>query len=543
MPEGRVAFVGLGNMGGPMAKRLVVAGYDVVGFDPAGDARRSVVDAGGRVASSAADAVKGARTVILMLPSSAVVESVLSDAEVLHALVPGAVVVDMSSSEPMSTRRLAAGLAARGIPLVDAPVSGGVKGAVAGRLTIMAGGAEADVERISSLLAHLGTVRRAGEVGAGHALKAINNMLSAVHLLATAEGVAAGQRFGLDPEVMISMINTSSGRSGSTENKFPNYVLPKTFDSGFALSLMVKDMRTAAGLADDLGVPTPLGTRAVELWAEADAELGPGADHTEIARWVLDRPALDVDHDELRERIVELHGSWGPQWQAILDLKPDFLAAYVRMAAVPARKQHLDAKSRDLIYLAVDAAATHLQPDGIRMHVRNALAHGASKEEIVEVIELVSTLGIHAMNIGIPLLTEVLAEQGRRTGPARLDEYQQQLKDRFTANRGYWHPFWNEILELDPEMFEAYTDFSSVPWETGVLSPKMKEFVYIAFDAAATHLYRPGWKLHMENALGYGATVGEIVEVMEIASMLGMKAATTAFPILAEELRKLAGEG
>jgi 3-hydroxyisobutyrate dehydrogenase-like beta-hydroxyacid dehydrogenase/alkylhydroperoxidase/carboxymuconolactone decarboxylase family protein YurZ len=537
----QVAFIGLGNMGGPMSKRLVDAGFDVVGFDPVEDARRSLVAAGGRAAPSVAEAAKGAGTVILMLPSSAVVEAVLADA--LDVLAPGTVVVDMSTSEPMSTRRLAGELAAKGVTLVDAPVSGGVPRAQTGKLTIMAGGAEPDVATVEPLLAHLGSVQRAGEVGAGHALKAINNMLSAVHLLATAEGVAAGQRFGLDPEVMIAMINTSSGRSGSTENKFPNYVLPKTFDSGFALSLMLKDMRIAAGLADELGVPAPLGNRAVELWAAADAELGAGADHTEIARWVLDRPALDVDHDELRERIVELHGSWGPQWQAILDLEPDFLAAYVRMAAVPARKQHLDAKSRDLIYLAVDAAATHLQPDGIRMHVRNALAHGASKEEIAEVIELVSTLGIHAMNIGVPLLTEVLSEQGRRTGPAELDEYQQQLKDRFTANRGYWHPFWNEILELDPEMFEAYTDFSSVPWETGVLSPKMKEFVYIAFDAAATHLYRPGWKLHMENALGYGATVGEIVEVMEIASMLGMKAATTAFPILAEELRKLAGEG
>lgn len=540
-----VAFIGLGNMGAPMSRRLVDAGHHVVGFDPQQAARRSLDDAGGTTAESAAGAIEGASVVILMLSGSSVVEAVLGDPAVLAALTPGTVVVDMSSSEPLSTRRLAEKFDGHGVPLVDAPVSGGVKGAESGRLTIMTGGAEPVLERVAPLLAPLGTARRAGDVGAGHALKAINNLLSAVHLLATAEGVAAGRRFGLDPEVMVSLINTSSGRSGSTDNKFPNFVLPETFDSGFGLSLMLKDMRIATRLAEDVGAPAILGDRAVELWARAGAELGADADHTEIARWVLgaaeqpDTPAATV---ALRERITDVHGGWSPAWQAVLDLKPDFLAAYADMAEVPARKAHLDPKDRDLIYLAVDAAATHLQPDGIRRHLRSALDHGATPAEVIEVVELVSTLGIHAMNIGVPLLTEILEERGLRTGPAPLDEYQRRLKERFTVNRGYWHDFWNEILEVDPEMFEAYTNFSSVPWETGPLSPKMKEFVYIAFDAAATHLYRPGWKLHMENALGYGATVGEIVEVMEIASMLGMKAATTTLPILAEELDARAAE-
>src|SRR5690606_25608539 len=121
-------------------------------------------------------------------------------------------------------------------------------------------------------------------------------------------------------------------------------------------------------------------------------------------------------------------------------------------------------------------------------------------------------------------------------GPAPLSEDQERLKQEFTRTRGYWHPFWDEILELDPEMFEAYTDFSSVPWRTGVLEPKVKEFIYIAFDVSATHLYVPGLKLHIENAIGYGATPGEILEVMEIASVLGIHAVTSAAPILAEEL-------
>lgn len=541
MSDGHIAFIGLGNMGSPMSRRLVEAGHPVWGHDPQPAARQSLVDAGGTAVDSAAEAIHGASIVILMLPNSSVVEAVLNDDTVLASLDTGTVVVDMSSSEPISTRELAQKLAPRGVELVDAPVSGGVKGAESGTLTIMTGGSEATLAGLEALFTSLGKARRAGDVGSGHALKAINNLLSAIHLLATAEGVAMGREFGLEPDVMVALLNTSSGRSGSTDNKFPNFVLPETYDSGFGLSLMLKDMRIATRLAEDIGAPAVLGGQAVELWARADADLGAGADHTEIARWVLDGPPTRTEipepPNELRQRITDVHGSWNSSWQAVLDLKPDLVGAYADMAEVPARKANLCQKDRDLIYLAVDAAATHLQPDGIRTHVRNALDHGATPAEIIEVVELASTLGIHAMNIGVPLLTEILAERDLRNGPGALDEYRHELKQRFTDNRGYWHDFWNEILELDPEMFEAYTNFSSLPWETGPLSPKMKEFVYIAFDAASTHLYRPGWKLHMENALGYGATVAEIVEVMEIASMLGMKAATTTLPILAEELQ------
>jgi alkylhydroperoxidase/carboxymuconolactone decarboxylase family protein YurZ len=246
--------------------------------------------------------------------------------------------------------------------------------------------------------------------------------------------------------------------------------------------------------------------------------------------------SLTAEQEQLKAAFIEVRGTWGPVWESLLKLDPDFLAAYLKFSAVPWRKNHLDAKTKELIYIAVDAAATHLYEPGIRQHIRAALSHGATAQEIMEVIELTSTLGIHAMNIGVPLLVEVLEEAGLRTGPAELTDHQERLKAEFTATRGYWHEFWNEMLELDPELFEAYTEFSSVPWRTGVLEPKVKEFVYIAFDAAATHLYVPGLKLHMKNAIGYGATAGEILEVMEIASVLGIHAATTAVPILAEEL-------
>ena len=185
----------------------------------------------------------------------------------------------------------------------------------------------------------------------------------------------------------------------------------------------------------------------------------------------------------------------------------------------------------------------HIDPQACLADVlARALKAGATKDEIMEVLELTSTLGIHAMNIGVPILVQVLTEKGLRTGPAELTEYQQQVKADFTKARGYWHEFWDEMLELDPELFAAYTEFSSVPWRSGTLSPKVKEFVYIAFDTAATHLYVKGLKLHIENAIGYGATAQEILEIMEIASVLGMHATITAAPILAEELARFEGD-
>jgi len=174
---------------------------------------------------------------------------------------------------------------------------------------------------------------------------------------------------------------------------------------------------------------------------------------------------------------------------------------------------------------------------GILPHVKAALDYGATPAEIVEVLELAATLGIHAMNIGVPLLVEVLEERGR-TGPAELTEYQEGLKAEFARVRGYWHEFWNEMLELDPEMFDAYTKFSTVPWHTGTLTPAEKELIYISYDIAATHLYVPGTKLHIRNALNHGATVEQILEVMEISSIIGIHAVTTAVPILAAELER-----
>jgi 3-hydroxyisobutyrate dehydrogenase len=279
-----IGFVGLGNMGGPMSALLVRAGYHVQGYDPAAPARQALAEAGGIAADSLAGAVRGATVVVLMLPNSDVVESTVRDD--LFVVERGTTVIDMSSSEPARTRALAAELADRGITLLDAPVSGGVARARTGTLTIMTGGEPADLHRVEPVLACLGTTTRAGSVGSGHAVKALNNLLSATHLLVTSEAILAGERFGLDPETMLSIFNSSSGRSGSTEHKWPSFVLPGTYDSGFGLRLMLKDMRIATGLADQVGAPDPLGHAAVDLWARAAEALEPSADHTEIVNWL-----------------------------------------------------------------------------------------------------------------------------------------------------------------------------------------------------------------------------------------------------------------
>lgn len=247
---------------------------------------------------------------------------------------------------------------------------------------------------------------------------------------------------------------------------------------------------------------------------------------------------LTQRQQQIKDEFIAVRGTWSSAWDAILELDAEFLRAYLEWSAVPLRKHHLDEKVREFIFIAADAAATHLYEPGIRQHVRAALDLGASAAEVMEVLELTSTLGIHACNIGVPLLIDVLTEEGVRTGAAPLTPHQEQLKAEFAASRGYWHEFWDGLLELDPELFAAYLDFSAVPWRTGVLDPKVKELVYIAFDAAATHLYVPGLKLHMRNAVRLGATAAEIIEVLEIVSVIGIHAATVGAPILADELRR-----
>ncbi|KAJ2993457.1 hypothetical protein NUW58_g1837 [Xylaria curta] len=261
--------------------------------------------------------------------------------------------------------------------------------------------------------------------------------------------------------------------------------------------------------------------------------------------------ATEEERKKLKEEFDAKLGpdAFHPGWESLLSVDPAFFSASVSLASVPRLKSHLSRKEQALISLAVDCAATHLYAPGVREHVASAAREGAGRDEILEVIELSSTLGIHACNIGVPLLVEVLKEEGKYlddiTRP--FDETQQSLQREFTVKRGYWHTFWEDFLRLDPEFFAGYLEFSSLPWVKdvngtvgqgkGALEPKMKELVYCAFDAASTHLYVPGLKLHMRNALGYGATPQEIIEVLELATLLSLHTTHVAAPIIAELTR------
>jgi 3-hydroxyisobutyrate dehydrogenase len=289
-----VGFVGLGRMGVPMATHLAVAGYQVRGHDVSEQARQRFAAAAAaagtavQVPGTLAAVARDADAVILMLPDSRVVKQVTGEQGLLSAMAAGGLLIDMSSSEPVATERLARQAVMKDIAVVGAPVSGGVIGAEQASLTVMAGGSAAAVDRarpalevVGRRLVHAGTMP-----GAGHALKALNNLLSAVHLLATSEAMLAGQRYGLDPAVMLEAINASSGRSGSTQNKWPNYVLTGTYDSGFSASLLVKDMLIGLGVEREFGTGAGLAELATEMWRRAATWLPAGADHTEVVRWL-----------------------------------------------------------------------------------------------------------------------------------------------------------------------------------------------------------------------------------------------------------------
>jgi 3-hydroxyisobutyrate dehydrogenase len=289
VPPATIGFLGLGKMGLPMARRLLGAGYAVRGYDPVAAARDALAAAGGAACAEAAAAAAGVAALITMLPDGRTVQgALLGGAHPLAASLPrGALVLEMSSSSPIETQALAASLAEYGIGIVDAPVSGGVAKAVAGTLAIMAGGPEALVARARPVLAAMGaSVWHTGVIGSGHAMKALNNYVSAAGLLAACEALRVGETFGLDPAQMVDILNASTGRNNSTEVKLKPFVLSGSFASGFALGLMAKDLRTADGLARHLGVGAPLSAATSGIWTEAEAALGRDADHTEIARHV-----------------------------------------------------------------------------------------------------------------------------------------------------------------------------------------------------------------------------------------------------------------
>lgn len=305
-PGATIGFIGLGNMGTPMAARLLSGGFHVVGFDPNQSAGAELAGVSGYTrAASLAEACAGVSAVILMLPNSPIVNSVLREGSVFDQADPGTLIIDMSSSQPNATVEVTAEAIERGLRMIDAPVSGGVPAARDGSLTIMVGGPDAWVAEARSLLAEMGrNVVHAGDAGAGHALKSLNNFLSASTLLASSEALVVGAKFGLKPDVMMDAINNSSGRSWSSQTKWPRYVLPRTFASGFLMSLLVKDTRIAVELARESGIPVPYAERTLEMWEEAMAELPEGADHTDIHRFVENHAGYETPQVDGKQAVL-----------------------------------------------------------------------------------------------------------------------------------------------------------------------------------------------------------------------------------------------
>lgn len=243
---------------------------------------------------------------------------------------------------------------------------------------------------------------------------------------------------------------------------------------------------------------------------------------------------MTEDTQQLRERWEEAHGPMTTAALDLLDADPAYFAKALAFTAHPFRHGPLPPKIKALVLLAVDSAASHLHRDGAERDVRLATALGASREEILETLQLTSTMGIHAANTGVPILLEELEAAGMGLDTAiALTPRQEEIKAEFTAKRGYWNAFWDGFLRLDHEFFAAYTAMSSHPWEHGVLEPKVKEFMYCAFDASATHMFTPGLRQHIANALRYGATAEELMEVFELASGIGIEAFAMALPALA----------
>ena len=284
----RVGFIGVGNMGWPMAACVAKAGFEL----SVADARREVANnfvqqVGGRAPDTLRELAETSDVIVTMLPTSAIVSHVLTggDDNVFAGLKPGTIIVEMSSGVPSVTQELAEKVAALGATLIDGPVSGGVPRAKTGQLAIMVGGDDAAIERAMPVLSSMGSsVLRTGAVGSGQATKALNNLVSTGGFLIGIEALLIGQRFGLDPAVMTDVLNAATGMNNSTQKKFKQFVLSRKFDAGFTMGLLAKDLSIALQIGRETATPTPFSALCKELVLAAQSMFGSDAGHTEMAR-------------------------------------------------------------------------------------------------------------------------------------------------------------------------------------------------------------------------------------------------------------------
>jgi 3-hydroxyisobutyrate dehydrogenase len=283
-----IAFVGVGAMGAPMAACIARAGHSVTVYDRSHEQAAKVAAAHGCKAAASIDELSGAEFVVTMLPTGQIVRDLYLREGLAQRLHRGTIAIDMSSSGPTGTRELGAALASLGIPLLDAPVSGGVPRAALGSLTIMIGGDDAAaIERARPLLRTMGErLFDTGGMGSGHAMKALNNFVAAATFAACAEALLAGQRFGLDPKRMVEILNVSTGRNFHTDLVLQEHVVGGKFASGFQLGLLAKDVKIAAELAHDVKLDAPLVKLVSQRFDAARDALGYSRDHTEaIKAW------------------------------------------------------------------------------------------------------------------------------------------------------------------------------------------------------------------------------------------------------------------
>lgn len=284
-----IGFIGLGVMGAPMATHLAKAGHALTLLDAdAGQARALAATLGAAAAATPAAVAAASEIVVTMLPDGAVVQQVVSGPQgLLDGFAAGSLLLDCSSAEPWLTQQTAARLAERGVTMVDAPVSGAAWGAQAAELVFMVGGSDADVARVRPLLDVMGrAVHHLGPPGCGHAMKCLNNCITAMTFIATSEALVAGQRYGLDPAVMVDVLNQSTGGSWVAQTHFHQRIFNRAFDDPFKLSLMLKDVGIALQLARETATPMPMAGLGQQLWRMADQAAGPGASVSELVRWV-----------------------------------------------------------------------------------------------------------------------------------------------------------------------------------------------------------------------------------------------------------------
>lgn len=280
-----IGFIGIGNMGLPMAGRLIAAGYDVTAYDVSADALAKAVALGAKPATSPADVASKTEIVLISMPTPDIVRDVIFGERGIASGNRRKIVVDLSTTGPRASAAIALDLAKRDIIAIDAPVSGGVGGAQKGTLAVMVSGPKAECDKLEAVLGVFGRVFYIGDKpGQAQMMKLMNNLLSATAMAATSEAVVLGVKAGLDPAIMIEVINAGSGRNTASEDKFPKQILPRTFNQGFGMGLMTKDVLLALAEADALKTPMWIGNAVKQTWLQAIAREGADADFTEVIK-------------------------------------------------------------------------------------------------------------------------------------------------------------------------------------------------------------------------------------------------------------------